>query len=277
MLFKIDSLQEVSNSTNDNVIISPYSVINVLALLAQAAQGNTLDELRSELHLYGNKVSVAEQFRILYKLLQKSAGDATFLVANQMYVQQGFSIRKSFQKVATEKFSSGIETIDFANGFEAAGIINRFVEKKTNGKIKHLITPNALTDTQIVLVNAVYFKSDWKFKFEEANTIEDDFYMSSTERVPVDFMQITEEFSYANVPDLDATALQMKYVNSNFSFIAIMPNDRTGLSALESKLRTYNLAAVTGQMRIQQVDVKFPKFKIEFEIKLKDILKNVSI
>ncbi|XP_055317359.1 antichymotrypsin-2-like [Sitodiplosis mosellana] len=276
--FSSDLYRQSANSTSDNVIISPYSVINVLALLAQAAECNTLDELKTELHLYGDKASVAEQFHILYKLLQKSAGNSTFLVANQIYVQQDRSINKRFQEVAVQKFSSGIETVNFANGLKAAEIINRFVGKKTNGKINGLVTPDAFSPiTQAILVNAIYFRSDWKYKFEEAYTIEEDFYTSKTERVAVDFMNIKEQFYYGDVPDLDATALEMKYANSNFTFIAILPNNRTGLSALESKMTEYNLATVTSQMSLQEVDVKLPKFKIEFEIKLMDVLKNLGI
>lgn len=251
----------------------------MLALLAQAAEGNTFEELKLELHLYGDKSSVAKQFHLLYEFMQKGAGNSSFVIANRIYVKRGYEINKIFQEVATQQFLSDIESINFENSFETAGIINNFVEAKTNGKITDLIKPDALSDnTSTVLVNAIYFKSDWENMFNEDDTVEEDFYMSVTERVPVDFMYIRTDFNYATLPDLDATALEMKYANSNFSFIIILPNNRTGFSEMETKLKRYNLATITDQkMFLQEVDVKIPKFKVEFEITLKDTLKNVSI
>lgn len=271
-------MQESVYSTDDNLIISPYSIINILALLAQGANGNTYEQLRQELHLYGNRWSVAEQFHILSKLLQKCAGDGTFLTANQIYVQQGHPINRNFQKVATQKFSSDIKSVNFANSIETAGIINHFVEKKTNGKITNLVTPDTLSaNTGAVLVNAIYFKANWKYQFNKEDTIKDYFYTHETETALVDFMSITGEFNYAYLRDLDATALEMKYANSDFSFIIILPNKRNGLSKLEEKLKRYNLATVTDQMNLEEVDVEIPKFKIAFEVNLNEILRNVSI
>lgn len=247
-------------------------------MLAQGANGNTYDELKLELHLYGDRASVAEQFRILHKILLKCAGNATFLAANQIYIQQGQQINKNFQQVAERKFSSGIETVDFANSIETADIINRFIEEKTHGNIKDLIKPDAFSSsTRAILVNAIYFNGEWKYKFDEADTIQEHFYVRETERVLVDFMYTRATFNHAILPELDATALEMKYANSNFSFIIILPNNQSGFSALEAKMKRYNLTTIVDQMAEVEVDVKIPKFKVEFEIKLKDVLKNVCI
>ncbi len=49
--------------------------------------------------------------------------------------------------------------MDYTKAEAAAKIISAWIEDRTHGKIKDLISPAALSsDTMMILVNAVYFK-----------------------------------------------------------------------------------------------------------------------
>lgn len=248
-----------------------------MALLSQAADGNTFEEIKSELHLSVDKPTAANQFHEFYSSLQRGAGNTTFSIANQVFVQQGHALNKHFQEVAVQNFKSGIESVNFASRSEAAQTINEFVAAKTNDKIQNLIKPNTLSsDSRVVLINAIYFKGDWKYKFNKLFTVKSDFYTSETESTPVDFMHIEGSYNYGELPDLDASALELKYANSSFSMVFILPNSHAGLSTLENKLKGHDFAKIaTTGLRSQKVKVNIPKFKVEFEIKLNDVLKNV--
>ncbi|XP_055310176.1 antichymotrypsin-2-like [Sitodiplosis mosellana] len=276
--FTSNLYQQCAKSTSGNVIVSPFSVTNALALLSQATDGNTLQEIKRGLHFNGDKSAIASEFQAHYGLLKTGAGKANLSIVNQIYVQQGHEINKNFGQVAVEKFRSGVESVNFAKNVETAAIINHFVEEKTNGRIKKLFTPEALSaDSRVVLVNAVHFKGDWETKFYESETYKGKFYTSQTDSVDVDFMNIDTYFKYASLPDLDATALQMKYADSELSMIFILPNSRTGLSALEDKLKNYDLGSVTDKMQERKVEVSIPKFTVEFETNLNDALKNLGM
>ena len=94
----------------------------------------------------------------------------------------------------------------------------------------------------------------------------------------VDFINAeTHYFNYAELDDLGASALQIQYYKSDFSMIFILPNRRTGLSALEAKLTDYDLSSIIDEMSITKIDVSIPKFSVEFEMELNDALKNVCI
>lgn len=232
--------------------------------------------MRKGLRLTGDKTTTANQFAEYYGLLQKSVGQSTLSIANQLYVKNGYQINKNFEEVAVKKFLSGIDSLDFEKNVESAQTINRFVEEKTKEKIKDLIKPDMLNaDTRLVLINAIYFKGNWEYQFDKDRTNEGDFYVGESETVKVDFMHIKKKFNYAVLDKLDATALEMKYANSNFSFVIVLPNSRTGLSKLESELKNYDLAQITNKMHNTEVEVTIPKFKIEFEINLNEVLKKV--
>lgn len=251
---------------------------SALALLSQAANGNTFEELASGLHVKGNKSNVANEYLGYNGLLQKSAGNAIMSIANQLYVHKNYSLNKIFQKVAVEKFLSGVESVDFSKPNKTAEIINHFVEEKTHNKINNLIDPNSLdTDSRIVLVNAIYLKAKWHYEFAKHDTNKEAFYINETETVSVDFMHLTEEFNYGVLPELNASVLELPYFDSELSFLVVLPNNRSGLTALEAKLNHYDLTQLKDKMQKQWLNVTIPKFKVESEIKLNDVLTNVCI
>lgn len=248
-----------------------------MALLSQAAGGSTFDELRNGLRLNGSdKAAIADQFNSFISQFQENVGDSTLLIANQIYIQQGRELNHNFQDVATSKFRSGIDTLDFGDADKSAEAINHFVELKTNGKIQNFAKSNTLNaNVALFLVNAIYFKGNWENKFNKEETHEDDFHINENEIVRTDFMSMRNRFNYAKIFDLDASALEMKYARSSLAFVIVLPFNSIGLLELEAKLRNYDLASITQQMHPQKVDVTIPKFKIDFEIELNTVLKEV--
>lgn len=250
-----------------------------LALLSQATSGSTFDELRNGLHSTGDKATIANQFHEYFGQLQRSVGESTLSMANQIYIQQGNKLNKDFQEVAATKFASGVESVNFGDAEKSAEIINHFVEEKTNNKIQNFIKPSFISaDTLVFLVNAIYFKSNWEVQFNKNLTNEREFYISETESVPAEFMVSREKFNHAPyLEDLQASALELKYANSNLSFVIVLPFRRTGLTEVEAKMKHFDLNNITDEMRVQKVDVIIPKFKVEYEIELNEVLENVSL
>lgn len=258
-----------------NVIVSPLSVSSALALLSQASAGSTFNQLVEGLHIDHDKANAANQFLEHRQALENNFGESKLTIANRIYVQDGHQLNKRFEEVAVSKFKSGIESLNFTEADKSANTINHFVEKQTNGKIKDLIKSDQLdAETRSVLVNAIYFKGDWEQPFSLEYTEKSDFYNNETDKSSVDFMFMDSDFNVAYVEDLDAKALEMKYANSNISFVIVLPNNRTGLTALETKFKDYDLTKI--EFYSGRCEVLIPKFKIEYEINLNDVLKNVS-
>ncbi len=67
-----------------------------------------------------------------------------------------------------------MKQIDFRTHADTARTeINDWVDHKTKGKITDLIQPGVLNPaTQLVLVNAIYFKGQWAKEFAKHNTTE---------------------------------------------------------------------------------------------------------
>uniref|UniRef100_A0AAG5D4W5 Serpin domain-containing protein n=1 Tax=Anopheles atroparvus TaxID=41427 RepID=A0AAG5D4W5_ANOAO len=278
--FAIKLYKQVSaQNAGENVVISPFSISACLSLAAMGAGGLTAEELFTGLHYgataAGAKSTVADNYR---RLMARLDTDRTVNVANKIYVQQGFSVKGAFNTIATDSFRSEAETVDFAQNTAAAKTINGWVESKTNNKIKDLISPDSLDDSsRMVLVNAVHFKGTWTYQFDPTLTRPFPFWTSETESRDVPMMNIKKHFAYNNFEEDGFSALELTYGGSDMTMLLLLPNERTGLAALEEKLPSLNLAELTTKMHKQEVEVFLPKFKIDFSRDLNEDLKALGM
>lgn len=192
-----------------------------------------------------------------------------------------YTIKPTFQTLVSRSFKSKAETIDFNKSNEAAEIINKWIGGQTDNMINNLIEPNLLNnDTRMVLVNTVYFKGVWQYKFEAMNhnnlPYREPFYNSETESVDVDVMKLTENLFYGEFDHIDAKLLRLPYKDSGMVMLVMLPRNRTGLASLEEKLNGLNVKDLWNKMKKTNVDVSMPKFKIEFEVDLKEPLEKVT-
>ena len=270
--------QKCTEGQNKNTVLSPYSVGVALAFAAQGAAGTTERKLFDGLHLTGTKEQIADRFSESFAALTRGVGNSTLEIANKVYVQEGHQIKPAFADVAEKKFHSEAQSVNFGNNVQSAQTINQWVEEKTHDKIKDLISADSLSaDSRVVLVNAIYFKGQWEHQFRKTSTQPGPFY-TTADGAPVDvqYMNQKEHFNYGAFEELQATGLQLKYQNSDISFLIVLPDKRDGLAALEQKLQNVDFGSLIGRMERQEVQVKIPKFKIESKFDLKEPLTKVS-
>lgn len=247
-------------------------------MASQGAEGETFNKLKEVARWSGTHQDIANQYSRQLQGVQKGKGLAQFSVANKVYLQETFKINPAFKSVAVEKYDSEVESVNFAENTLSANKINKWVEDKTNNKIHDLISSNSLdADTRMVLVNAIHFKGPWEKKFDPELTKDDDFWVSKETSKKIPFMNKKDDFLYGQFPEKNLTALSLRYNNSDFSFLILLPNERDGLPALEAQLEKIDLNEISSQLSSQEVNVKLPKFKIETKVQLKDTLIEVCL
>ncbi|KAI8118117.1 Serine protease inhibitor 42Dd [Lucilia cuprina] len=269
----------VKNNQGKNIVFSPFSIQTCIAMARMGAEGKTAQEIDQGLALtVQNPEELANNYHAILELYENSP---ILKIANKIYVMENYEVQEKFNELLSKQFFSAVESVNFAKREEAANTINTWVENKTNNLIKDLISPQILgLDTRLVLVNAIHFKGEWLYQFPERATREMDFYLDETNTVKVQMMHIrtrNERFNYGEFPELDATALEMRYKNSDLSMLIILPNSRTGLADLEEKLKNVSLPDLTKRMFNTKVIVDMPKFKAEFEVELTEALKNLGM
>lgn len=264
-------LYNTLSQKGDNLFFSPVSLHSVLANASQGAQGTTKEAFAKALR-FSNSSGAADSYeQVLWDA--KNITDSQFSMANKIYVLKNVSLNPTFQETTQKKFWSEVEAADFASAEDAATSINSWVEEKTDSKIKDYVSLSKLGG--LVLVNAVYFNSEWTYKFDPAETKTGKFFLNEKQSIDVQMMSNTDRYLYNE--NFDSKFLGMPFANPDVSLVIILPNQRSGLGELEQKLQGVNITNIFDEMTQVEVSVKVPKFRIETTLDLEGPLREMGL
>jgi len=260
-----------------NLIISPFSVSAVLAMLSAGAQGSTLQQIRSGLS-FPAQASLLLGYQDTIPAL-RSTENFTLEAANTVFAMKDFSVLPEFQELLHRSFHASMQSLDFGDSHAAARMINNWVGKMTNEKIKHLINADMLNAlTRLVLVNAIYFKGSWASKFDPKLTKEQEFSLSPGNTVSVQMMTQERKFPWAYLETLDSSMVELPYQGDRIVMQVLLPAKRHGLSHLEEKLKQHNVQTLfEEESENTKVNIQLPKFKLEKTIPLTEHLSSLGI
>jgi serine protease inhibitor len=247
---------------NGNLFFSPESISTALAMAYAGARGDTASEMAKTLHFTLPQQHLNPAMGALLSDLNAAHDGYQLTVANALWAQQGYTFLDNFLQLLKTDYGAGLNQVDFKGATEAARLtINRWVEQKTQDKIKDLLLPGTLApSTRLVLTNAIYFKGDWQTQFDKAQTRDEAFYPSQAQTKQVAFMHREGSFSYFDGGTFQV--LEIPYKSKELSLIVLLPKDHSGLPALEQLLTASNTQQWLSQLvQRDKVIVALPKFK----------------
>lgn len=251
-----------------NIIYSPLSIKNGLALLSAGAAGTTAAEINNVL----GDTEIPKYQNIPDKL---SLANAVF-------------IKDTFKDYVLPSYTSTVQT-DYGgeviyDSFENTANMDNWVSQKTFGLINS-IGVQLNEGSRMVLANALAIQMDWKSKFDTDDTYGESFYPQEGSEITATTMhKETADGSIKYYTDDNITALSMPLdstsENANLEFIAIMPSggvssyiSTNGYSDIDNIIS--NL--VPASAPADGVDISIPKFKFDYELDFKSDLMSMGI
>jgi len=262
-----------------NLFFSPYSISTALAMVYAGARGETERQMAKALCFGLPQESIHPAFFQLQHGLNERGGKGTYelTVSNALWGQKGYGFLKEFLDIVKINYEGGFNEVDFAKDAESVRqTINKWVEDKTNGKIKDLISPGVLNRlTRLVLTNAIYFKGNWATQFDEKKTKESPFTLLNGEKINVPMMNQKAEFNYMETENFQG--LELPYIDNELSMFILLPKDINGLGELEKSLTVETLSNWDEAFRKREVIVSTPKFKMTSKFSLADVLQSMGM
>ena len=275
-------IYQVLKKEEGNIFFSPFSIATALTMTLTGARGNTELEMQKVLHLteiVKKKENISQKYKLLCDYINSFQQKEGILlsVANSLWLQKEFDVEQSFQQILRNMYASEIFLVDFQRETENARLtINKWVEQKTQDKIKDLLSPGSINPlVRLILVNAIYFKGKWYSEFDKNLTKEDDFFLPDGEKVKVNMMTKKETCKYAENDELQV--LELEYKTSNISMVLFLPRQRNGLSMLESKLNMETMQSLLNSMRMKEIKVFLPRFTFTSQFSLSSVLKTIGM
>ncbi|XP_050535095.1 serpin B10-like [Daktulosphaira vitifoliae] len=261
------------NNNNENLFYSSLSIHVVMLMAGMGAATQTFNEIFDTIQLPKNKSLIKSYGELLSNVDQKND---VLKLASGIFIEKSFNLKKSYLTTVTKNLNSSVNDLDFINHpDDQRNFINQWVENKTDGKIKELFDPDSIdSKTVLVLTSALHFKSNWKYEFNIPTT--EPFNISPQKNLLVSMMNLNENLKYYHDQSLKFAALELPYENHKFKMIVLLPDAKDGLANLELNLSKIKLAELLNKLKLYNVDVKLPRFKIEQTIDLKTVLSEIG-
>jgi serpin B len=266
--FALKAFPLLDTNGNTNVVFSPYSITQALAMVAPGARGTTLTGIEKALSFSLTQDRQNRAFNRLDLLLASKAtgkvqsnGDQSpqLSLVNAVWSQQSFTILPAYLDTLAVNYGAGLHLVDFVNASEPArATINSWVAGSTNNRIPELMSQGSVgSDTRLVLTNAVWFKANWATKFDPSHTTARSFFSRSNVSSSVPFMRKSVSVPYASASGYKA--VDLPYVDNDLSMLLIMPDLGT-FDAFSSAFTPTVLDSVVAQLTTTALDLAMPKF-----------------
>jgi serpin B len=291
-----------------NIVFSPYSIGTAMAMVLAGARGETEREMAAVLHhslgrtqindanasaiatLNGYDKSEAPPTCPLAMRLQgercetqptaaggclfpasrsgevcvttpRYAPSAKLLVANALMLAGG-EVAKDYALLLKQRYAAEV--------FQRASLdtVNGWVSQRTEGKVEKIL--EKLSD--VVLVNAVYFKSRWAVAFDKKLTKNEFFSLTRSRQEMVPTM--LQRTNHAVVAREGYRAIRLPYAVRSLAMVIALPNEVDGLADVARRLDRDELAQMLGALQKQAprpVILMLPRFKTEYAADLKKV------
>lgn len=276
--FAFDLYSKLANN-NGNLFFSPYSISSALAMTYAGARGETAIQMAKTLHFSLKPERLHPALADLTATFNAKGKSYQLSVANALWGQTGYNFLPEFLKTTKKYYGAGFKEVDYVDEGkreQARQTINKWVEERTNNKIKELIKPKILDAlTRLVLTNAIYFKGKWELQFKPEDTQDLPFHISAEEKKNVPMMRQTAKFKYTE--NGQAQVLELPYTGGDLSMVVLLPRANYGLAKLEESLCPENIQSWLSQLSKEKVRVFLPRFKLEKDFVLNEKLQDLGM
>ena len=273
--FTFALIEQINASTTKDYIISPLSMQFLLGMILDGAQGATAQEICEVLGYGAGETEAVNEF-CLSMLQQLPALDkkTTLTIANSIFVDDGWPLLDSYKRTVGQYYQAEVSNLNFADEAASLKAINGWCAEHTNGLIPKVLD-EVRPDILAYLLNALYFKSQWKEQFPKDATSDETFTDESGTKGKVPMMKQEKSLGYAETDVYQA--VRLPYGNGAFNMIVYLPKGKYGVSDVTASLKKADWNQLRYGFSTCDVNLWLPKFETKFHIKLNDILSEMGM
>lgn len=203
-------------------------------------------------------------------------------VTNAVFIQDQQRLNASFLYYSQRYYNSTAQTVPFGtNPQKAAGQINDWANRSTNGKIREIVSESVTAEAEMIVASALYFKGLWSEPFEEQATELKPFYPDGygQESKQVTTMSTVGCYPYYDARELDAKIVGLSYQGNKTAMYIIMPNNSTRqkMQDFQRRLTPAMIGDLVSKMTQRKMFLQLPKLQITNTINLRDVLQRLGL
>jgi len=226
---------EAAEDETENTLVSPMGLVHLIALCRAAIDTSPPD------------LAMPESVRL----------------SHAVWYDSSIIPSPAAQTQLNEVWQAHQESLDLAS--EGMEKINIWAEKSTNGLIPRLIA-SPLTNANVAVTNAMYFKDSWSSPFVDAMSTRQDFRLSDGRKVAVPF--VTGPESFPSWQNGNATLVALSFKRGGYLLLRLPDTGANSEFAGDAQLDVTEAAFVR---------VAMPKLDLSADIDLSGIIKSLGM
>ncbi|MBO7451561.1 MAG: serpin family protein [Clostridiales bacterium] len=259
--FVFNACGSCCENNDDNVMISPASILFALEMAGAGANGNTLDEMSSVL-VPGASNEEALGFAADYYHELRDDGKDYFTLSNGIFLNDSKADKfyKDYIEYINMNFDAQTDILPFNDS--AVDKINEWVNTNTDGMIPFIIEQLDDQDAAVI-VNAITFNGKWEKEYSEDHIRENyTFTNAAGEEETVTLLTSTEG---VYLESDKATGFIKNYDGGKYALVGILPKDES-LNGNEflSDFTSEDYKKLLASAKSTEVAVGIPEFSYDY-------------
>ena len=263
--FGIRLMQQTMKSAekDENVLISPLSVLLALYMTANGADGQTKEQMMQVL---------GEDLNDYLKVYQESLPQGVnykLNIANGIWFKdvESLQVQEDFLRTNYDYFNATLYKAPFND--TTCKEINNWVKENTDGMIDGIldeIDPDAV----LYLINALSFDAKWSKPYNEYSVRDNCIFTKENGTEQKTTLMYSGEHVY--LEDENATGFIKYYKENKYAFVAMLPKEGVTVANYMEWLTAEKLQETLANAKRTSVNAAIPKFETEYDIFLNDVL-----
>ncbi len=276
--FGLDLLKNTRQK--ESTLVSPLSISIALAMAANGADGDTLEEFQQVLGDGLPLESINAAFASLMWVYSDGLGGSTKCsIANSLWVDPEGQVREDFIGKCAGLFEAQI----FQGDLSVPGIVkdlNGWVSQHTNKMIPQIISQPFDKNTAALLVNALYLKNTWATEFDPQDTAPRGFTHGDGSAERLHYLNHFS-LSFPYLANETCEGALLPYDDGRLGFFALRPKlspDAPDFDTWLAELEGTELASlILSGEEAKFLRLSLPKFEQEWSGELQDILPGIGL
>ena len=255
----------------ENIFISSYSISTALQMVRAGAAGETKAEMDRVLGVGGASGNeLAQAYKELDAAIRAGASNAVLNVANAIWFAPNVELKPDFSSLNKQYYGAKLSALDFTDP-RSSGVVNRWVDDATHGKIKQMIEGPMSGMTGAFLCNAIYFKGTWDKQFNPRETQDRQFHLAYGQQKAIPMMRQKRDFEYNETDTFQA--VRLAYAGSRLGMYVFLPaTNSTPQKLVEDFSAAGWEKGVVAKFAKREGTLQMPRFKMEYKAELKQPL-----
>lgn len=138
-------------------------------MIAEGASDQSLQQLQKVLRLPNNFVDLRQAYKQFQRLLLVNTSTVQLAVNQALFSDLNRPLENDYANILSYDYEADHIPINFQVPAYAVQRINDHISYRTQGKIRDVVKPEDLLETQLLLISSIFFKGKWKVGFIQSH------------------------------------------------------------------------------------------------------------